>query len=596
MKKYSFLKTYGRSIGVMWKNDKSIFNLFFIYTIIAAIYPILSIYMPRFILEELQNVDVIIKNFLIIIGLFTLVIGILGFLDKFIYNIVFVKVMKIRIDMLTAIFDKSNRLDYHYTEDSDFLNDNQEAYNIIGSMDFEDAIRKLFVLASRILISLFYIYILMKLSYIVVIAILVSLTFSLISASIYKNLNFKNKKKLTSANRKINYFETTMQDFNYGKDIRLYDFSKSIEESYNFEIKSYITIFKKIKNKQYLLALIDIIFVLISDSLLYYYLITRVIDGLDIAYFSFYLLAALSLSTYLKMIVEDILFLISKGVFINDYFSFMDTEFNEKGEGITEVKDSTLEIEFKDVSFKYPKTDKWIIKNLNLKINKGEKLAIVGINGAGKTTIVKLLLRLFYPTEGVILVNGLDIKSYDKETYQNLFAPVFQDINILAFTIRENITLGLSNDEKRIWRCLELVGLKEKIENLEFGLDTIMLKNIDEAGIIFSGGENQKLAIARALYKNSKMVVLDEPTASLDALAEAEIYENFNKLVEEHTTIFISHRLASTKFCDRIALFNNSVLEEYGTHDELMKLKGEYYNMFVIQGKYYQEGEEHEVI
>ena len=204
------------------------------------------------------------------------------------------------------------------------------------------------------------------------------------------------------------------------------------------------------------------------------------------------------------------------------------------------------------------------------------------------------MLRLYNPTEGQILVNGIDIRSFDKEFYQSLFSVVFQDINILAFSVRENITLGHSNDEERIWKCLEDVGLKEKIANLENGLDTNLLKNIDEKGIVLSGGENQKLAIARALYKNGKMVILDEPTAALDALAEAEIYENFSKLVKDKTTIFISHRLASTKFCDKIALFNKACLQEYGTHDELMRLKGEYYKMFVIQGQYYQKGEEYE--
>jgi ABC-type multidrug transport system fused ATPase/permease subunit len=358
-----------------------------------------------------------------------------------------------------------------------------------------------------------------------------------------------------------------------------------------------MSIFRKVKNKEYGLAIIDAIFVLISDSLLYYFLIDKVLNqGLNIAMFSFYLLAALSLSTLFKIIVEDVVFVISKGQYLNDYFDFMDKEFNEIREGVREVEGETLEIEFKNVSFKYPKTDKWIIKNLNLKIKAGEKLAIVGVNGAGKTTIVKLLLRLFYPTEGVILVNGRDARDYDKETYQRLFAPVFQDINILSFTVRDNITLGHSNDEKRIWECLDLVGLGNKIRSLEKGLDTTLLKNIDEKGIILSGGENQKLAIARALYKGGKMVVLDELTASLDALAEAEIYENFNKLVKNHTTIFISHRLASTKFCDKIALLNNSVLEEYGTHDELMELKGQYYNMFLIQGKYYQNGDCNESI
>lgn len=596
MKKYSFLKTMKRSVNEIWKSEKSLFLLFLIYTILATTVPILAIFMPRLIIEGLQDASIIVEELLLIVGVITIVIGVFSFFERYIHTNVYVKVMKVRIDLLTNIFDKTNRLDYHYTEDPNFLNENSDAYDVIGGNDFEEVIRRLFVFASKIMLSFIYIYFLITLNILVVGSIILSLIFSVFSAFIIKYINFKQKKNLANANRRLRYFESTAQDFSFGKDIRLYNFEKSITESYDFEIKSYLSVFRKIKNKEYFLALIDALFVLISDGLLFYFLITKVIDGMDIASFSFYLLAALALTTLLKVLVEDIIFLISKGQYLNDYFVFMDTDFNEKSQGISNIESETLEIEFKNVSFKYPKTEKWIIKNLNLKIEKGEKLAIVGINGAGKTTIMKLLLRLFKPTEGVILVNGINALDYDKETYQSLFAPVFQDINILAFSVRENITLGLSNDEERIWKCLDLVGLGDKVRNLDHGLDTIMLKNIDESGIIFSGGENQKLAIARALYKNGKMVVLDEPTAALDALAEAEIYENFNNLVKDHTTIFISHRLASTKFCDKIALFNNSVLEEYGTHDELMQLKGEYYNMFVVQGKYYQQGEEHESI
>ena len=592
MKKYSFLNTMKKSVLEVWKADKNLFIIFALYTVFATILPIAGLYMPRLIIEELEKSIIDFDYLIVLIGSLTILIGVIGFFEKYIYNLTSVRIMSIRIDMLTGIFDKTNRLDYHYTEDPDFLNENSDAYDVIGGNDFEEVIRRLFVSLSKIFLTLIYIFFLINLSIYVVLGIIVSVVVSIFSAFVVKRVRFKYKKDTTKANRKIRYFEQTSQDFSFGKDIRLYNFQDSIKESYDFEIKSYISILRKIKNKEYFLAFIDLIFVLISDLLLYYFLIVRVIDGMDIASFSFYLLAALSLSTILKGIAEDVVYLISKGQLLNDYFIFMETEFNEKSEGITEVDAETLEIEFVDVSFKYPKTDKWIIKNLNLKINMGEKLAIVGINGAGKTTLVKLLLRMFNPTEGVILINGIDAKKYEKEAYQRLFAPVFQDINILAFSIRENITFGLSNDEERIWESLDAVGLGDKVRNFEKGLDTILLKNIDEKGIILSGGENQKLAIARALYKNSKMVVLDEPTAALDALAEAEIYENFNELVKSKTSIFISHRLASTKFCDKIALFSNSGLLEYGTHDELMKLKGEYYNMFVIQGKYYQNGEE----
>jgi len=267
----------------------------------------------------------------------------------------------------------------------------------------------------------------------------------------------------------------------------------------------------------------------------------------------------------------------------------MDEEILTEGKLEPENTDS-VEIVFDNVTFRYPGTDVDIYKDFSFTIKKGERLAIVGVNGAGKSTLVKLICGLYEPNEGHIYVNGIDIRDWKKKNLYDLYSTVFQDFNILAFTLRENVTCNSSEqDDARVTEALERVGLGKKLNSLSKGLDQMMLKVIDEEGTDFSGGERQKLAIARALYKNSPMVIMDEPTAALDALAEAEIYENFSELVEGKTAIYISHRLASTIFCDKIALFDKDGVKEYGTHEELMAKKGMYYDMFVVQGKYYQE-------
>ena len=215
---------------------------------------------------------------------------------------------------------------------------------------------------------------------------------------------------------------------------------------------------------------------------------------------------------------------------------------------------------------------------------------LLGANGAGKSTLVKLMTGLFAPTEGNIYINGVEIRQIKKTELYKLYSAVFQDFNILAFTIRENVGCMSENvEDARVINALEKVGLWDKVQGFDKGLDQMMLKVIDENGTDFSGGERQKLSIARGLYKDAPMVIMDEPTAALDALAEAEIYESFSSLVEGKTAVYISHRLASTRFCDKIALFDADGLEEYGSHEELMEQKGKYYDMFVIQGKYYQE-------
>ncbi|MBR4179455.1 MAG: ABC transporter ATP-binding protein, partial [Treponema sp.] len=224
----------------------------------------------------------------------------------------------------------------------------------------------------------------------------------------------------------------------------------------------------------------------------------------------------------------------------------------------------------------------------------GERLAVVGLNGAGKTTFIKLLMRLYEPTEGAIFLNGQDIRSWDLKSYFAIIAPVFQDVNLFAMTYKENVSMNeLENtDDELVKKCTEDAGLGEKIRDLKDGIDTQLLKVIYDDGIDMSGGEKQKLALARALYKNAPVVVLDEPTAALDALAESKLYQDFDKLIYGKTAIYISHRLSSTQFCNNVAMFKDGQLIEYGTHDSLMKKKGEYANMYKVQAQYYvEEGE-----
>ena len=230
-----------------------------------------------------------------------------------------------------------------------------------------------------------------------------------------------------------------------------------------------------------------------------------------------------------------------------------------------------------------------------MKIKKGEKLAIVGVNGAGKSTIIKLLTGLFPITEGKILINGIDQKDFERKEYRKMFSTVYQEVRIYATTILENI-IGDAEKKERAFaiKCLEIVGLKNIIEALPLQYDTPLQKIIEDQGIELSGGQNQRIAIARALYKNANMVILDEPTAVLDAIAESQLYETLNQLVGEKTAIYISHRLSSTMFCDHIMVFSKDGILEYGNHKTLMEKKGVYFDMFKTQGKYYRKDTKNE--
>ena len=281
---------------------------------------------------------------------------------------------------------------------------------------------------------------------------------------------------------------------------------------------------------------------------------------------------------------------------INDYRNFVAWEEHKEtasaNEGhITDINLDQFEFKFENVSFKYPGHENYVLKNVNLTINDGTKLAVVGVNGAGKTTFIKLIMKLYEPNEGRILLNGVDIKEYNREEYFKLFSPVFQNVECFAMPIYQNISFAEeeNTDMDKVNAVLEQSGLKAKIDSYEKGIHTNLLKIFDKEGIDLSGGEKQRLAMARALYKGGKVVILDEPTAALDALAEDKMYREFEKMIQGKTAVFISHRLGSTRFCDNIAMFENGTVVEEGTHDELMAKNGKYAYMFQIQSQYYED-------
>lgn len=259
--------------------------------------------------------------------------------------------------------------------------------------------------------------------------------------------------------------------------------------------------------------------------------------------------------------------------------------------------DGQYSIEFRNVSFKYPGTEQYALKDFNLKLNIGEKLAIVGMNGSGKTTMIKLLCRLYDPDEGEILLNGVDIRKFRQDQYSMLFSVVFQDYQLFDFEIGENVAASSDYDREKAWNCLEAAGFGERLKSLESAaLDTYIRKGYGD-GIEISGGEAQKVAIARAIYKDAPFILLDEPTAALDPISEYEIYSGFDKIIGDKTAIYISHRLSSCKFCERIAVFHEGRLIQTGGHNELLKDKdGKYYEMWEAQAQYYRENGQEELL
>lgn len=274
--------------------------------------------------------------------------------------------------------------------------------------------------------------------------------------------------------------------------------------------------------------------------------------------------------------------------YMQQFLDFIDME-NVHVKGALPVKaqeDGAYELAFENVSFRYPGNEDYVLKDVSCRLNIRGRMALVGRNGAGKSTFIKLLCRLYEPTQGRITLNGVDIREYDEEEYRRLFGVVFQDFKLFSFPVWENITAGFPRQDEKIWEALRQADAAEMVRKLPKQLDTYLYKNLED-GVEISGGEAQKLAIARALYKDAPIVILDEPTAALDPVAEAEIYARFNDMVEGKTGIYISHRMSSCQFCDDIIVFQDGRIVERGSHEELSVLGGIYAQMWNAQAKYY---------
>lgn len=310
----------------------------------------------------------------------------------------------------------------------------------------------------------------------------------------------------------------------------------------------------------------------------------------DVGSITQYVGAATAMAGNIFGLTEALGILETNAVYLDKTFEFLDIPNDMYQGSLTTEKrtDRRYEVEFKDVSFKYPGSDNWSLRHVNMKFKIGERLAIVGENGSGKTTFIKLLCRLYDPQEGEILLNGINIRKYRYDDYMSIFSVVFQDFQLLCQPLGENVAGSTEYDESRVKKALTDAGFGERLAALDKGLDTVIYKNLSADGVDVSGGEAQKIAIARALYKDAPFIILDEPTAALDPIAEAEIYSKFNDIAGDKTAVYISHRLSSCKFCDEIAVFHEGAIVQQGTHDTLAAdERGKYYELWHAQAQYY---------
>ncbi len=405
----------------------------------------------------------------------------------------------------------------------------------------------------------------------------------------------KNRHKWWALDLKMEYLAQNLSSYESAKDVHLYAMAPWLRKLYDRELKERLRYTVKVEKNYYIWGLAYSLAGMLCQGVSYLYLIYNVCMGrMDAAEFVLYVGILMSFTGGCYQVVESVKRLHELALYVEEDRRLMNklrTEEKESRKKLILEKDYIPVIEFRNVTFQYEGAETPVIRNLNLTISPGENLALVGLNGAGKTTFIKLLCGFYDPTQGEILADGVNREEYDRESWFRCFSGVFQETGFFPMSLRENLDPEGREEKRRLEECLETADLTDKIRKLPKGLDTLFGAGILEEAADFSGGEKQKLMLARSLYKQAPFLVLDEPTAALDPLAESELYEKYCRFSDKKTTVFISHRLASTRFCDRILLMEDGAVTETGTHQELMDRQGSYAAMYRLQSKYYQQEE-----
>lgn len=406
---------------------------------------------------------------------------------------------------------------------------------------------------------------------------------------------YRHRQEEAAYSKRMEYVRRVSTGREYAKDIRIFGLRDWLEDVWSSAMGLYEAFAEK-REKIYLWTnVIDLLLALMRNGIAYAYLIRLTLEqDLPASQFLLYFSAVGGFTQWITGILDKFTEIHKESLDLSTLQEFLEwpEPFRfEEGVPLARIMDQDYEIRLENVSFRYPKAEKDTISHMNLTIHPGEKLAIVGVNGAGKTTLVKLVCGFLDPTEGRVLLNGQDIRQYNRRDYYALFAAVFQNFSVLEASVAVNVAQRVDGiDSDLVWRCLEQAGLAEKICAFPDGLRTNIGRVVYNDGVELSGGETQRLMLARALYKNAPILVLDEPTAALDPISENDIYIKYSDMAQGRVSLFISHRLASTRFCDRILFLERGMIAEEGTHEALMALNGGYAKLFSVQSQYYQEG------
>lgn len=579
---------YMLSNWIKW--DRKSLVYFFIRVPAMVLQPIITAYIPKAMIDCI-NEGVTVGRLTLVVALLSILVALTTWLTPFMQELLNGSARIIRMRYAIMAFNKNLNTPYINIESLEGREKNKRAMEFYrsyysSSADFVETCNQMLVCLVGVVTSLALIY---KINIIMILIILATCVGEFF---LLKFLNKKEKGVKDSRSSifvKFDYYYSLSKDITAAKDIRLYGFA----DYFVFSIAKLIAGLEKITSK-YMHQSVKVggtraLLNLMRELVAYAYLTYLVCQNkLSVSDFIFYFGIITGFSNW----IMNLVYLYSNMErCCNDcaaFREFVESSEENKNKPDIDFKD-VHSIEFKDVHFTYPSAQKSTINNMSFKVNSGENIAIVGENGAGKTTVIKLLCGLYYPTDGDILVNGKNSRDFSSDSYFNLFSAVFQDYNFLPMRIAENICAASEYDKEKLYSAFEKAGIMDKINSLENKENSLMVKDVYKGAVDFSGGEKQKLLLAKAIYKNAPVLILDEPTAALDPIAENELYLKYNEMTDNKISFFISHRLSSTRFCDRILFIKDGTIAESGTHEELMALKGSYYKMYQVQSYYYKE-------
>lgn len=488
--------------------------------------------------------------------------------------------------------EDSVRINYHFAQDGTILNLKKKSMAALPAF-YIDRIGGILKYAVQFIAVISIVGYFSSL-FLIMLAITSAMSFFLIFKIKKDETDFQNEK--VEDDRKLDYIYQVMTQYEYAKEVRINRAESYTSNKYDKLMKAQLKKLKNLYFKKTGLNVSSALIAIIQSASMYFYFSYMVFSGnISISEYTV-LLGSTTLFFSLILGSFEIIALFGRSCNLLDYYLDYQNAliknsniYDSNGIPYQVFDFSSPVIRFENVSFTYPNAEKPVLKNINIELEPNERIGLVGLNGSGKTTFVKLLTRLYDPTEGRITINGIDIKSIPYKQYSALIGVVLQDHYLFAYSVKENVILESSYDEKKLYAALRESGLDKRIKNLEKGIDTSVSKVLDKDGIEFSGGESQKLALARAIYKDSPILVLDEPTSALDPLAEYELFSRLNDISQDKLTLYISHRLSSTKFCDKIIVLSDGKITEIGNHDELMNHDGLYSKLFASQAKYYKE-------